>query len=264
MGPPTPRSGVPSIVIGVVAALACMTVPFARFVFHPLVTVLHELGHVVADWAFGRPAIPAFDFVHGGGMTVSQGRSWILLALLGGAWIAAAVAVRTRPRAVVAVASAAAVWAVLLASGADELVILVCGHAFELMFVVLFAARAISGNGVRGAADRAAYAFAATFVWSTNLALAWGLAFRHEARVEYELAKGGGAWMDLSRIAREFAGLSLESVAGFYLIVVLLVPVAVRFVDRIRAAARSAVDRVLSVPRAGAGEAVLSSEDAAT
>jgi len=29
----------------------------------------HELGHCVTFWVFGYPAVPAFDFQYGGGMT---------------------------------------------------------------------------------------------------------------------------------------------------------------------------------------------------
>ena len=249
-----------TVAIGAAAALACVAIPFTRVVFHPLATLVHELGHTVANWVFGRPAIPALDFVHGGGLTWSQDRSRVLVALIAAGWVWAVFALRRRPRAAVTVAILAALWCVMLASSTDDVVILVAGHAFELLFATLFLYRAVTGRGTRRAADRGAHAFAGVFVWLTALGFAWALTYRPEARIDYEAAKGGGAWMDLSQVARDHAGVTLERVAAGYLFLVLLVPAAVWAVWR----ARRLVDGMISWLAEPRDEPTLRSEDAST
>lgn len=56
------------------------------FVLSPLVTFLHEFGHAVAAWLLGCPAIPAFDFVYGGGITHHGEFRLPLAILMGCAW----------------------------------------------------------------------------------------------------------------------------------------------------------------------------------
>src|SRR5205085_4916566 len=55
--------------IGLVLAIVITAIPFARFIFHPIIILVHELGHAVAGWLLGYPSIPSFDFVYGGGIT---------------------------------------------------------------------------------------------------------------------------------------------------------------------------------------------------
>src|SRR5258705_7805858 len=55
--------------IGAVLAVVLTLIPFTRILFQPLITIVHELGHAVVAWMFGYPAVPAFDFSYGGGVT---------------------------------------------------------------------------------------------------------------------------------------------------------------------------------------------------
>ena len=255
------RDGLRALALGAAIAAVVLALPFLRFVFSYLGTLVHELGHTVADWAFGRPAIPAFDLAHGGGVTVSQARQPVLVGLL---VVAFAIAIRKLApypalRATVAVLGAG--WAVLVLTGGDVLVVLAAGHAAEAAFAALCLYRALSGRGLRTPAERPAYAFAGIFLWCTELGFAWGLATRHEARVEYELAKGGGAWMDLSRIADEFLGVPLATVAAGHLILTMFLPVAVVLAVRYRTRSKALAERLLAdacrpaVPDQGASDA---------
>ncbi len=36
-----------------------------------MATFFHEIGHTISMWFFGYPAIPAFDFAHGGGISLA-------------------------------------------------------------------------------------------------------------------------------------------------------------------------------------------------
>lgn len=55
-----------SLGTGFMIALVALLVPFLGFIFGYLGILVHELGHAVAAWMFGYPAVPAFDFQYGG------------------------------------------------------------------------------------------------------------------------------------------------------------------------------------------------------
>ncbi|MDR1075052.1 MAG: hypothetical protein LBL59_01740 [Xanthomonadaceae bacterium] len=72
------------LLVGAIANLAIFSLPLVRYMFGYYSVFVHELGHAGAAWAFGYPAIPVFNFVHGGGYTMYFGPFWLLrLALLG-------------------------------------------------------------------------------------------------------------------------------------------------------------------------------------
>ena len=74
-----PQAGWRSLAIGWVLAMLLLSSGRLTFIFHPFITLVHELGHAACGWLLGYPAIPAFDFVHGGGVTSHFGRLWVLI-----------------------------------------------------------------------------------------------------------------------------------------------------------------------------------------
>jgi hypothetical protein len=65
---------------GLMLAIIVYAIPFTRFVMSALVTLFHEMGHAVVAWCLGIPALPAFDFTYGGGIT-SYGQFHLSIAL---------------------------------------------------------------------------------------------------------------------------------------------------------------------------------------
>src|SRR6266850_2191771 len=63
------REGWRALGLGLLLAAVLTAIPFFRILFFPLITIAHEMGHAVVAWIFGRPAVPAFDFTYGGGVT---------------------------------------------------------------------------------------------------------------------------------------------------------------------------------------------------
>ena len=78
--------------IGLVVAIIVSVTPFVSFVFSAIITLFHELGHAVMGWILGMPAIPAFDFVYGGGITSHSGFQIIVALLIAGGFAYWAVA----------------------------------------------------------------------------------------------------------------------------------------------------------------------------
>jgi hypothetical protein len=230
------RDAARSLAWGAGAALVVMLVPFTRFVASYLAILVHELGHAVAGWVFGYPAIPAFDFLFGGGITFHTGRSGAMLFCVYALFATAAWWARRRPTLLLLIGIGAVIHVILGFTRAHEAIQIAAGHLSELVFAGLFLWRALDGSALRTRAERPAYAFAGSFLVLNAIAFAWRLATSDAARVEYGAAKGGGHWMDFSRLAHEFLGWELDAVARLYLVAAVVTPGVVALAWNARAA----------------------------
>lgn len=224
------------VLTGLALALLVLAIPFTRFVLSYLGVLVHELGHTTLAWLFGYPAIPAFDFTYGGGVSLSFDRSTGVVVLLLAAWGGLLWFYRQYPRMLAVLGALFAVWALLAVTPAHEILALAMGHGFELLFAGIFLYRAATGSGCRNPAlERPLYGMVGWFLVFEQSAFAWGLVTDPGRRRLYADAKGGGHWMDFSRLARDYLGTSLETVAGVFLVACLLTPVATWAVVRYRA-----------------------------
>jgi len=71
-----------SLGVGLLGSIAVYSSNFLAFAFHYFTLLVHEAGHTIFDWIFGYPSIPYFDFVFGGGVTISSQRSLELIAII--------------------------------------------------------------------------------------------------------------------------------------------------------------------------------------
>lgn len=219
---------------GLIAAGIVLALPFLSFVFSYLVVLVHELGHTAVSWAFGYPAIPAFDFVYGGGVSIHEDRSWPLLGFVGAGWLALGYWVRHHRRLLGMVVAGMALFTLLAFTPGHEVLHIAGGHLAELIFSGIFLYRALSGNACHFGGERGAYSAAGWFIILFDIRFAAGLAFSPEKRLLYEEAKGGGRWMDLSVLAEQYWGTDLATVATLLLALVLLTPAAVFLIWRAR------------------------------
>lgn len=228
------REGWLAFGFGGAAALGVMALPFLRFVLSAFTTLVHEMGHAAAGWLFGYPSVPAFDFVYGGGVTLQQDRVWVLVAAVVAAGVYALHRVRAEPALRSLVGASLTLYGIAALTRAHEAVIVAMGHGGELAFATLAFHRALSGRGIAVAAERPLYGFLGWFLVLSDLGFAWGLLTSPLQRAAYEEAKGGGHWMDFSRLGDEFLGLPLEAVAAGFLVLCLLPPLlAVRLQRRV-------------------------------
>ena len=185
---PTERT---AVLVGAAIAVVVLLVPFLRFVFGTLGTLVHELGHSAVAWLFGIPAIPSFDFVHGGGWSL-QGRRSVVLQL---AWLAAlgwlGFRVRAHRNALAVVLGVGLAWAALAATFLHEVAITAAGHAGELAFAAIFLHRGLTGAGCRLPVERPLSIFVGLFLEARVVLFAWGVAFDAGTRDYYETGKGG-------------------------------------------------------------------------
>ena len=203
---------------GLAAALVVLALPLPRFVFSYFTTLVHEMGHAAAGWLFGYPSIPAFDFTYGGGVTLHQDRV-LLLALAvfaAGVWAAHAARQHLVLRNVLIVLLGS--WTVLSLTSGHDAVIVAMGHGGELIFATLFLHRALSGRGCVTPLERPLYGLIGWFIVLSDVGFAWQLLTSAHHRALYQEAKGGGHWMDFSRLSEEFLHVPLEAIAAVFLV----------------------------------------------
>lgn len=211
-----------ALVVGAVLAGFIYAVPFTRFVLSYLAILVHEIGHAAVGTMFGYPSLPSFDFLYGGGITLYFGRSTALLILVGACWALLIYWLRHWRGWMVLTIAAAAVWLLLASTDLHDLALNASGHGAELVFGVFAFTKVFSGN-VRVSAERWLYAMCGSFVVLSAWVFALRLMENEKARAEYGAAKGGGHWMDMSRLARNM-DLDLTQVAVIYWLLSAAVP----------------------------------------
>lgn len=192
----------------------------------PLPVIIHELGHAITAWAFGCPAVPAFDFRYGGGLTThySQIRPLLIVPLGLIAYLGYLVHRDTRRLALVLLL--AMVYLALAFTGGWEVVAKAMGHGFELLFAVIFLFRAATGVGIILPAERPLYAMLGFWFTFHNFRFAHGLLTSAEAKAQYAAAKGGGDWMDFAQISRDLQWSQEAVVALCMFLCVMVIPLA--------------------------------------
>lgn len=231
---------------GLVLALVLPRFPFLNFIFTPILTIVHELGHTVASWLFGYPAYPAFDFQYGGGVTVwnLKREPLIVLGLLIGV---AALGYRARAhRAALVLLGILAIGYIAAIRGSGEtLIVSAMGHGFELLFVAIFVYRAASGWACRTPLERPLYAFLGLWMAFFVVGYSYDLAVDPYERLQYSSGKRGME-SDLVAVGRHL-GISLAAVARSLLALALLSPALSILVASQRDRLVAAVDRHLGL-----------------
>ncbi|MFH1116296.1 MAG: hypothetical protein V1792_20480 [Pseudomonadota bacterium] len=214
---------------GLVIAIVVMMFPLLNHIFMTLVVLVHEMGHTIAGWLFGYPSAPAFDLHYGGGLTLHAQRSAGLLIVLYSLLAFLIFTYRKNMSTMILLAVLLIVHLVLSLTYFNEVVVLFMGHGTELIIAGIFFYRALSGAAVVHSVERPLYCAIGLFIVFVDTRFAFQLMTNDTARSSYEQAKCGGHWMDFSRIAEDFLGVDLASVAFFFFLCCLL-PLVLGFV----------------------------------
>lgn len=228
------RAGWLYFVGGGLTALLALQVPLATAALSGLQILVHEMGHAAFGWLFGYPSIPAFDFNYGGGVTLQQDRVPLLIVLVVGAFGYGIYALRELARFRNALLGLLVLYVLLTFTRGHEIVQLAMGHGGELGFATLAFHRALSGRGCTIPAERPLYGLLGWFLVLSGMKFAWQLCTSDVHRAMYEEAKGGGHWMDFSRLAEEYLHVPLETVAAAFLVLCWLPPVVALVGQRLR------------------------------
>ncbi|MCP4214030.1 MAG: hypothetical protein GY765_05195 [bacterium] len=212
--------------IGFGISVVVLYLPFLSFIFRYLITLAHEIGHAIFGWLYGYPSIPAFDFAYGGGVTMHQDRKLFIVIIVYILLAALLYMYRGNRLTLGILIGGTALYSLTAFTSLHSMIILFMGHGTELIFGGICFYRALSGSAVVVAAERPLYAFLGFFIFFSDCGFAFRLMTSKMFRADYEAAKGGGHWMDFSRIAEEYLDVRLATVALFFLLLCLLMPVA--------------------------------------
>jgi hypothetical protein len=215
-------------VIGAGTGLAILITCLGQvsFFLSYFVILVHELGHSAMSWLFGFPAIPAFDFLHGGGVSIWATERWFILVWLvyaGLGWLL----YRYRYNSL----TARCLWGLILGyslcafTPLHGLLRTSMGHGFELIFAGIFGYRGLSGYACRYSIERPLYLMLGVFTLILELKFCGGLLWNPDFRDIYLQGKGGIIDNDLVLVARDYLRLDLSVVVGILLLATLATPV---------------------------------------
>jgi hypothetical protein len=219
-----------------------------NFLLSYFVVLIHELGHSAISWLFGFPAIPAFDFIHGGGMSVWSPERWFVLVWLvyvGFGWLF----YRYRHNSL----TCQCLWATVLLyslcafTPLHTALRILMGHGFELIFAGIFGYRGLSGFACRHAIERPLYLMLSLFTIMYELRFISGLWFDTDARALYLQGKGGLINHDLVLVARDYLHVDLTVVLGLLTFATLATPLITLVLYRYRQWMGYSLARLFSV-----------------
>ena len=214
-----------SLGIGLFLAILISSLPFLSFALSYFVILVHELGHTFAGWLFGYPSIPAFNFVHGGGITLNQDRADSVMILIYLALGFLFFYYRKKKGTLIFLAIFTLIYSWIAFSNIHRGIIIFMGHGFELIFTGIFLYRGFSGYGVRYSLERPLYYMLAFFTFLKDVGFAWNLIYNSEIREIYEDGIGGVIDNDFVILARDYFHVNLSQVSGWFLVFTFLTPI---------------------------------------
>jgi hypothetical protein len=231
-GPPLSRSAWRALAIGFAIAAVMQLFPMTAFLFHPLMTIIHEIGHAAAAWSFGYPAVPGFDFGEGGGATATFDRS---VPVTIGVYCLVGWAIwRTRRHlpTVGVILGLTAIHAWLNATPRHEAWMIIMGHGMEPVFAAVFLYRAMTGTTLLQADERPAYAMIGFLMMFDRLSFFYKLTSDADFLAWYNEGKSY-ADNDLVRVGWTFWHTTVQHLAQVFLVIWLCVPLIARLFYRL-------------------------------
>ncbi len=202
-----------------------MVIPLFRVLFQGFVLLVHELGHTVFHWLFGRPAIPTINFLYGGGVTLSFGQSQFLILLIYATITFLFILCRSYRWLVMGLVGFTLVYTYCLMTEVNQILAVGMGHGFELLAIAACLFIALTGIICRGQEERPLYAMLGFFTWFYDLGFSWDLMHDTDRRAMYEGGIGGVMDNDLVILARDYFHVNLSIVAGWLLVACIAMPI---------------------------------------
>lgn len=235
-----------ALAVGIFGALLCFAFFWPYWILGVFRILVHEMGHFIFGWAFGYPSAPAFDIMHGGGVTLHTQRSWLILVVIYFAFGALVVWLRRNTLAVALFCAVALVHLLLTLTRGHDVVILAMGHGTELIIGGLFIYQALASRAIVHPAERPVYAIIGFFLVFSDVKFSFDLLWNPMFQEEYLAGKGGCLDNDFVRIARDIFGCPMSRVTAVFLACTILTPLMSFLAFRYEEFVHSAIVRALS------------------
>lgn len=232
---PLTNRAIGALLTGLILALGVFKIGPLHRVFYGFLVLVHELGHALTHWLFGRPALPAINILYGGGITFALGQvSWLVAIIYGGlGWLA--YKVRAYPGWLGVLAGFSLLYTVCLLTPINLILSKFMGHGMECVAIALCLYFATSGYCCRIKGDRAIYAMLGFFTLFNTVEFSWQLSHDADFRAVYEEGVGGVIDNDFVILANQYLGLDLATIATAFGLACLAAPVIAFLVFRYEA-----------------------------
>lgn len=218
---PRPKSntakGIEALLIGLGLAIVLFSVGLFKVLFNGALVLVHEVGHAVTHWAFGRPAIPAVNILYGGGVTITLGQVWLLNVLIYAAIAYLIYWLRPYPRLQGSAVLFTVIYTVCLLTPLNMMLSVAMGHGMELVAIAVCLFLSATGYCCRIPGDRAIYAMLGFFIFFSDVEFSWKLLHDADFRTWYEGGIGGMIDNDFVILATEYFRVNLSVIASLFL-----------------------------------------------
>ncbi len=223
--PASSSKGIEALIIGFVAAIVLFRIGFLKMLFYGAVVMVHEVGHAITHWLFGRPAIPAVNILYGGGITLNLGQVWWLNVLIYLGIGYGIYRLRVAPKLQGLAVLLTLIYTVCLLTPINQMLSVAMGHGLELIAIAVCLYLAASGRWCRIPGDRAIYAMLGWFLLFTRVEFYWQLLHDADFRASYEGGIGDGLIdNDLVILATQYFQVDLSRIATVLLFACFLAP----------------------------------------
>jgi len=217
-GKPIEKAGWQAIGIGLLLALILRSFAILRILFYGFQVIVHELGHAIAYWLFGYPAIPAVNILYGGGITISLGQSPLVLGLIYGCFAFFLYRFRYSRRRFILLLGVVGIYTFFLLTPLSKILMTFMGHGMELIAIVICLYFAIGGYFCRLDIERPLYAMLGFFLLFSDWENFREIIFNPDFREFYEQGIGGVIDNDFVILSRDYFNVDLSIVAGVFLV----------------------------------------------
>lgn len=216
--------GIGALLTGFVLAVILFALGPLKVLFHGFLILVHEVGHAITHWLFGRPAIPTVNILFGGGITLVFGQSLLLIALIYLGITFLLYLCRSYPRLQGGLVLLTLVYTYCLLTRTNTMLSTFMGHGMELVAIAACLYFSTSGYFCRIPGDRAIYAMLGFFTLFSDIQFSWQLTHDADFRAWYQGGIGGMIDNDFVILANEYFGVNLSTIANLFLIGCLLAP----------------------------------------
>ncbi len=219
--------GISALLAGFILAIVLTIVSPFRVLFHGFLILVHELGHAVTHWMFGRPAIPTVNLAYGGGVTLVFDQSIFVICLVYLAIALLAYCCRRYLFILVLLGLFTSVYSICLSNSINLMLSTFMGHGMELVAIAVCLYLSISGYFCRSSGDRSIYGMLGFFTLFADVQFSWSLTHDLDYREMYEGGIGGVIDNDFVILARDYFNVDLSVVANDFLGGCVVIPLVV-------------------------------------
>ena len=232
---PQPRSltqsidskGLGALLTGLTLAISLMIISPLKILFHGFLILVHEVGHAVTHWLFGRPAIPSVNLAYGGGVTLVFDQSVIVICFVYFAIAFLIYYCRHYRFILVLLGIFASIYSFCLSNSTNLMLSTFMGHGMELVAIAVCLYLSMSGYFCRFTGDRSIYSMLGFFTLFADFEFSWKLTHDPDYREMYEGGIGGVIDNDFVILARDYFGVDLSVIASIFLICCVAIPLMV-------------------------------------